>query len=153
MVNDHLVCFDKVLEMILNNSLNMILSPNFIKPSPKKANAQTHTYARGRQRTEKFLRGRPTKSKRSAFKNAAPIMEFLMKDNEVWKRVFMRIWTGVCPKWDKNTFMCARWYIRGIFFHDCNNKASHVGACIIPLSRTNSRLTMEKFAKRTQPHI
>jgi hypothetical protein len=33
MVNDRLVCFGKVLEMVLNSSLNVLLPPHFIKPS------------------------------------------------------------------------------------------------------------------------
>jgi hypothetical protein len=53
MVNDRLVCFDKVLETALNSSLNVTLPPNFIKPSPKKkANARTHPQARGQRKAE-----------------------------------------------------------------------------------------------------
>ncbi len=36
MVNDCLVCFNKVLEMVLNSSLNVTLSPNSIESTPKK---------------------------------------------------------------------------------------------------------------------
>ena len=34
MVNDRLVCFDEIVEMVMNCSLNVILPPNFIKPPP-----------------------------------------------------------------------------------------------------------------------
>ena len=35
MVNNRLVSFDKIFEMVMNSSLDMILPPNFIKPPPK----------------------------------------------------------------------------------------------------------------------
>jgi len=35
MVNDRLVCFDEVFEMVMNCSLNVTLPPNFIKSPPK----------------------------------------------------------------------------------------------------------------------
>ena len=34
MVNDRLVCFDEIFEMVMNCSLNVILPPNFIKSPP-----------------------------------------------------------------------------------------------------------------------
>ena len=35
MVNDRLISFDEIFEMVMNNSLDVILPPNFIKPPPK----------------------------------------------------------------------------------------------------------------------
>jgi hypothetical protein len=35
MVNNHIVNFTPVIEMVLNSSLNIILPPNFIKSPPK----------------------------------------------------------------------------------------------------------------------
>ncbi len=35
MVNDRLVCFDKVFEMVMNSTINVTLPPNFVKPAPK----------------------------------------------------------------------------------------------------------------------
>jgi hypothetical protein len=83
MVNDRLICFDKVLEVVLNSSVNVILPPNFFKPSPKKPTPEltpTHDGKRknNKRKTNKFGGER-------VIKNAAPIMEFLMKDNKVWK--------------------------------------------------------------------
>ncbi len=35
MVNDRLVCFDEVFEMVMNSTINVTLPPNFLKPAPK----------------------------------------------------------------------------------------------------------------------
>jgi hypothetical protein len=41
MVNNRLVGFDKVFEMVMNHSLNVTLPPNFIKSSPKNPTTTT----------------------------------------------------------------------------------------------------------------
>jgi hypothetical protein len=35
MVNDRLVCFDEVFEMVMKSTINVTLPPNFFKPAPK----------------------------------------------------------------------------------------------------------------------
>ncbi len=87
-------------------------------------------------------------------KNTAPITEFLMKDDEVWKRNFAGKCTRDRPKWDNNTFMCARWYIRGECFYNCNIKASHVGACTVPSTKRDKFKTYlgKVCQENTTPH-
>ena len=110
MVNDRLVGFDKVFEMVMNDSLNVTLPPNFIKSPPK--NPMTTTTVRP---------------------PPVPITEFLMKEDEIWKRDFSGKCSRYRPKWnDSGAFMCARWWMRGKCFCNCNNKARHVGASTIP---------------------
>ena len=38
---------------------------------------------------------------------------------------------------DSGAFMCARWWIQGECFCNCNNKASHVGANAVPKVKRN----------------
>jgi hypothetical protein len=137
MVNDRLICFDEVLEMVLNSSLNVILSPNFIKPSPKKPTPKLTSMPGddGKQKNKKRKSNKVGGER--AIKNTTPITEFLMKDNEVWERNFAGKCTRDCSKWDNNTFMCAHWYIRSKCCCNCNNKASHIGACAIPSTNCN----------------
>jgi hypothetical protein len=113
MVNDRLICFDKVLKTVLNSSLNVILPPNFIKPSPKKPMPELTPMPGDDGKRKNNKRKTNEVEEELVTKNAAPITEFLMKDDEVWKRNFAGKFMRDCPKWDNNTFMCARWYIRG----------------------------------------
>jgi hypothetical protein len=108
MVNDCLDCFGKVLEMVLNSSLNVTLPPNFVKPSPKKPTPKLTSKPgdNGKQMNNKRKTNKV--GEECVIKNATPITEFLMKDDEVWKRDFVGKCTRDHPKWDNNTFMCAR---------------------------------------------
>jgi hypothetical protein len=84
MVNDHLVCFNKVLEMVLNSSLNVILSFNFIKPSPKKPMPKLTPTPGDNGKWNNNKRKSNKAGGERIIKNATPIMDFLMKDNEVY---------------------------------------------------------------------
>jgi hypothetical protein len=130
------------------------LPPNFIKPSPKKPTPKL-TPKPGDNRKRKNNKRKTDKVREErVIKNAAPITEFLMKDDEVWKRNFAGKCMRDCPKWDNNTFMCARWYIRGECFRDCNNKASHVGACAVPSMKQDEFKTYlgKVCQENTTPH-
>jgi hypothetical protein len=136
MVNDHLVCFNEIFEMIMNSTMNIILPPNFVKPTPKNpptSTGATSVESEGKKKGGKKRKAGEIDEGRIA-KNVAPIPEFLMKDGETWKH-----FPGKCskdrPKWDDSTFMCARWHICGECFVDCNNKASHVKASAIPQAK------------------
>jgi hypothetical protein len=109
MVNDYLVCFDKDLETVLSSSLNVTLPPNFIKPSPKKPMPElAHKPGDdGKQKNNKRKTNKVREER--VIKNAAPITEFLMKDDEIWKCNFAGKCMRDCPKWDNNTCICARW--------------------------------------------
>jgi hypothetical protein len=140
MVNDCLVCFDEVFEMVvMNSSVNVTLPPNFINPPPKNPSTATTVMPPGDDGKRKG--GKKKKSDKvegeHITKNAAPISEFLLKEGEIWKRNFAGKCSKDHPKWDNTTFMCARWHIRGECFVDCNNKASHMGACAVPQAKRN----------------
>jgi hypothetical protein len=137
MVNNRLVSFDKVFEMVMNYSLNVTLPPNSIKSPPKNPTTTTPTTPPGdndKQRGGEMKRKRNNNDDKDCIiKNTAPITKFLMKEDKIWKQDF----TGKCsrdhPKWNNfGAFMCARWWIRGKCFCDCNNKASHIGASAVP---------------------
>jgi hypothetical protein len=83
MVNDCLVCFDEVLETVLNSSLNVTLSPNFIKPSPKKPVPELTPKPREDGKRTNNKRKTDKVGEEQVIKNAAPITEFLMEDDGV----------------------------------------------------------------------
>ena len=142
MVNDRLVCFDEVFEMVMNSTINVILPPNFVKPtttaSPTSSNVMSPD-GDGKKKKDKKRKAGDVEEERIT-KNPAPIPEFLLKDGENWKEHFAGKCSKDCPKWDDTIFMCARWYIRGKCFIDCNNKASHVGASAVPQAKKDAFL-------------
>jgi hypothetical protein len=88
MVNDRLVSFDKVFEMVMNHSLNVTLPPNFIKSPPKNPNTTT-TAMPPRDNDKQQGGGKKRKwnndNNDRITKNTAPIIKFLMKEDEIWK--------------------------------------------------------------------
>ena len=55
----------------------------------------------------------------------SPIQEFKMLPGKTWVSNFVGKREGQV-KWDKNTWMCPRWFILGRCFSNCHNCASHV---------------------------
>ena len=137
MVNDRLVCFDEVFEMVMNCTLNVVLPPNFIKSTPKIPMATPpgggEDNKNGNKKEKKRKQGDDEDAR--IIKNTAPITEFLMRQGEIWKRDF----SGKCsrdqPKWGEE-WMCARWHIRGECFVNCNNKSSHERSKCCPTGET-----------------
>jgi hypothetical protein len=68
--------------MVLNSSLNMILPPN-LKPTPELTPTPGDN---GKQKNNKRKSDKAREER--IIKNATPITDFLMKDDEVWKRNF-----------------------------------------------------------------
>ena len=136
MVNNHLVGFNEVFEMVMNHSLNATPPPNVIKYPPKNPMTPTTVMPPGdddKQQGGGKKRKRNNDDNDHIIKNTAPIIKFLIKEDEIWMQNF----TGKCsrdrPKWNESgAFMCACWWIHGECFCNCNNKASHVGATTIP---------------------
>ena len=136
MVKDRLVCFDEVFEMVMNHSLNMTLPPNFIKSPPKNPTTTTTVTPPGdndKQWGGKKKRKRNDNNGDRIIKNSAPITEFLMKEDEIWRQDF----TGKCsrdhPKWkDSVVFMCACWWIRGECFATATTKQATLEQALPP---------------------
>ena len=96
MVNNCLVCFDKVFEMVMNCTLNVILLPNFIKSLPKNPTVTPpgaeDEDSKGHGKGKKRKRGYGDEDR--IIKNTAPITKFLMKEGKIWKRDFV----GKCSR-------------------------------------------------------
>ncbi len=107
MVNDHLVSYDEIFEMVINSSLNVILPPNFIKPPPKipspKPNPTPGQDKKGKEKKQKSDKAIGDR----IIKTAAPITKFLIKESKDWRQDFAGKCSTDCPKWDDTFFMCA----------------------------------------------
>jgi ribonucleotide reductase beta subunit family protein with ferritin-like domain len=135
MIDDWLVNFNPIIESVLNSRLNILLPPNFIiAPTTKQTN--TTVVLLGDVTKKRNTRRRKTANGNNdnncMVKNTAPVKEFLLKEGEDWSKDFSRKCTGDHPKWGDTDWMCAHWWVKGKCFRDCENKASHVGACAIP---------------------
>ncbi len=85
MVNDRLVCFDEVFEMVMNSSINVTLTPNFINSPPKKLSTITTVTPSGddgKQKGGKKRKSDEVEGER-IIKNAAPISKFLLKESKI----------------------------------------------------------------------
>jgi hypothetical protein len=80
MVNNHLVSFNKVFEMVMNRTMNVSLPPNFVKPTPK--NSPTSNNVMPVRKDGKHKGGKKRKSGEAdgecITKNVFPIPEFLI---------------------------------------------------------------------------
>jgi hypothetical protein len=156
MVNDRLVSFHKIFKIIINSSLNVILPPNFIKPPLKnpspKLNPTPGLNSKQKGKREGKKRKLDEATGDRIIKNAAPITKFPIKESKDWRRDFGGKCSTDCPKWDDTIFMCARWWIHGECIVDYNNKASHVGACTVPLAkRTEFKKYLKKVFRENSP--
>ena len=152
-VNDRIVDFDDVVEQVLNSSLNIVLPPTFVKPTEQE---QTGSGAGGasnkKEKENKKRKERENNANERMTKNEAPITEFLMSEGEDWRRDYAGKNTKDRPKWDKETFMCVRWYVRGECFNDCNNKNSHSKADDVPQEKKDAFSTyLKKIRDNKQP--
>jgi hypothetical protein len=155
MVNDRLVRFDEVFEMVMNSTTNVILPPNFVKPtstaSPTSSNVMSPD-GDGKRKRGKEKRKAADVERERITKNIEPIPEFSLKAGENWKEHFAGKCSNDCPKWDDKIFMCARWYIRGECFIDCTNKASHVCASAVPQAKKDAfRAYITKVRRENTP--
>jgi hypothetical protein len=153
MYNDCLASFDKVFEMVINSSLSVILPPNFIRPPPKNPTTiPTVLPGEVRRQTGRKKRKSEEVKRERIVKNSASINNFLIKESKVWKCNFAGKGTRDCPKCNKNTSICVRWYDHGECFVGCNNKASHMGACAV-LSTKHSKFKdyLKKVCRENSP--
>jgi hypothetical protein len=85
MVNDRLVCFDEVFEMVMNSSINVTLPPNFINPLPKNLSTATTVTPPGDDGKQKGGKKRKSDEVEGEHitKNATPISKFLLIRGEM----------------------------------------------------------------------
>ncbi len=135
MINNRFVNFDPIIEFVLNSTLNIFLPPNFIVASMTKQ-MNTTVVSPGDDTKKKNPKKRKTAdgddNNNCMVKNTTPIKEFFPKEGEDWSKDFSGKRTGDCPKWGNTNWMSPCWWVKGKCFRDCENKASHVGACAIP---------------------
>jgi hypothetical protein len=91
MVNDRIVDFDPLIEMVLNSSMNVTLPPNFVVKSTIKTPDTTTGLKRKLEDGDDHRgkkKGKNNDGEGRIVKNLSPINNFLMKDNENWKKDF-----------------------------------------------------------------
>ena len=84
-VNDRLISFDKIFEMVMNSSLNVIFPPNFIKPPPKNPSPEPNLTPGndGKQKGKGKKRKSNNATGECIIKKAAPISKFQLKEAKI----------------------------------------------------------------------
>lgn len=91
MVNNRMVDFDPLIEMVLKSSMNVTLPPNFVDKSTIKTPDTTTGSNRKLEDGDDHRgnkKGKNNDGEGRIVKNLSPINDFLMNDNENWKKDF-----------------------------------------------------------------
>ena len=93
MVNDRLVSFDEIFEMVMNSSRNVILPPNFIKPLPR-THRPNPTPRRGTtaSKRERERKGNWTKPLEIASSRMPPPREGCLAIEDILKGALQPCW-------------------------------------------------------------
>lgn len=137
-VNDRILDFSDVIEMVLNGTFTMPLPPSF-----QKVNSEDATDKRSGDNLVKEGSGKKQKSDKKEKKDSAPVKNnsqhdsFKMKAGETWKKTFKSAHADSRPSWngEKTKKMCIRWHIHGECFESCDRKESHVPKEDIPADK------------------
>ena len=138
----------------MNSSLNVILPPNFIKPSPKNPSPKPNPTPgdNGKQKG----RGKKRKSKDATgdciTKNAVPISKFQLKESENWRRNFTR----KCLRIASNGTTLPSCVLAGgsaanVLSTAASRQATWEHVLFPKRSAPNSRNILIRFAGRTPP--
>ena len=121
-VNDRIIEFDHLVNMVLDQMFHMQLPPCFHVPT----DTPEHV-AGGPNKRLKISAGHPSpeSAPRSMVTNNSQFDAFKLKDGEDWK-TFCGASVNDRPMWNDQCRMCARWHIKGNCFSDCPHAASHV---------------------------
>ncbi len=153
-VNDRLISFDKVFEMVMNSTMNVSLPPNFVKPTPK--NSPTSNKVKPAREEGKRKGGKKRKSGKAdgerITKNVVPISEFLMKDGKNWKEHFAGKCSKDCPNGTTPlSCACIGTSVVNALLTATTKQVTLECAPFPQQSAMNSRPTSPRFAGRTSP--
>jgi hypothetical protein len=135
-VNDRIIDFSDVIELILNGTFTMPLPPSFKRINSKAAinKRSSNDLAKEDSKKEQKSDKKEKQEKLVIVKNKHQHKSFKMNQNKSWKRFFKSAYIDSRPSWDgkKTKKMCIKWHIHGECFENCNRKESHVPKEDIP---------------------
>jgi hypothetical protein len=135
-VNDTIIDFSNVIELVLNRTFTMPLLPSFKRINSKAAiNKHSGNDLAKEDNKKKQKSNKKEKQRKSVIiKNKHQHESFKMKQNESWKRNFKSACIDSRPSWDskKTEKMCIKWHIHWECFDNCNRKESHIPKEDIP---------------------
>jgi hypothetical protein len=135
-VNDRIIDFSNVIELVLNGTFTMPLPPSFQRINSKAAiNKHSGNYLAKEDNKKKQRSDKKEKQEKLVIiKNEHQHESFKMKQNKSRKRNFKLAYVDSRPSWDskKTKKMCIKWHFHGECFNSCDRKESHVPKEDIP---------------------
>ena len=132
-ISRRLLDFSSLEDKITNLDLTPVLPPAF-KQTAKREREEDEDEGESDEKEKKRTRRDREKKKANLVRNDKPVEDWLLKDGEK-----MAAFGGANaegrPKWNDSCLMCHKWFIKGVCFDDCTNKASHVGRDKVPTEK------------------
>ncbi len=129
-VNDKIIDFSDVIELVLNLTITMPLLPSFQRINSKDAiNKRSSNDLAKEDSKKKQKSDNKEKQEKSVIVKNEHQHEFIkMKQNKSWKRNFKSAYVDSRPSCDgeKTKKMCVKWHIHGECFDNCDRKESHM---------------------------
>ncbi len=123
-MNDRLIDFSDVIELVLNRTFTMPLPPSFQRINSKAAinNCSSDDLAKEENKKNQKSDKKEKQEKLVIVKKIHQHESFKMKQNKSWKRNFKSAYVDSRPSWDgKKTKKCA---LNGIFMENVSSTAT-----------------------------
>ncbi len=142
-VDNSIINFSHLVSQVLFGSFHITLLPTFKMKSPSKESATlAGTKKANSNNSGGGDKGKRKKKKadksRDMIKNKAPHPKLCMLAGKTWAINFANKNIDKCPKWNKKTNMCPRWFLQKYCFNNCKQKESHIKADNIQAEKVTS---------------
>ncbi len=153
-VNDNILNIDDLIDQVLSRSFQMNFPTSFKKiknlpcnaPSVKSKQANAWNEGEGNGRNKKKQKSK--NKNRNQVKNTAQDEEFTVAEGKTWQETFTKQLPHNHPTWEGKIKMCARWYIKGNCYNNCQRVAIHIMKDKIPADKKAHMLTFMKKCRK-----
>ena len=138
-VDESLLNLKEIIRDVMHNRFAVDLPPSFEDSnSDEPSSTKSSPPSKKRKRDE---------SSREFVTNDDPIPDICLREGETFKENFGGKLISERPKWDKNSKMCSRWFIKHSCFSNCAHKASHVPSSKVPEAKKDE---MKNYVKKVR---
>jgi hypothetical protein len=142
-VDNSIINFSHLVSQVLFSSFHITLPPTFKMKSPSKESATpAGTKKANSNNSGGGDKGKRKKKKaddaRDMIKIEVSHPELCMLAGKTWAINLANKSIDKCPKWNKKTSMCPRWFLQKYCFNNCKHKESQVKADDIPAEQVTS---------------
>ncbi len=135
-MNDRIIDFSNVIELVLNGTFTMPLPPSFQRINSKAAINKRSGNDLAKEDSKKKQKSykKEKQEKLVVVKSEHQHKSFKMKQNKSWKRNFKSAYIDIRPGWDskKTKKICIKWHIQRECYDNCDRKESYTPKDDIP---------------------